>query len=119
MKKRSQMFRGMKPSQPDPREIDQAGGGEAYDQQSATFVDVREPEEWAEGHIPGALHIPLGDLARRAAEVPAEGRIITVCRGGVRSLEAVDILHAAGRRDVTSLAGGMLDWSKAGRDIER
>jgi hydroxyacylglutathione hydrolase len=113
------MFGRLMHNQPDPREIDQAGGGGAYDRQSAVFVDVREPEEWAEGRIPGALHIPLGELARRSDEVPAEGSVITVCRSGVRSLEAVDILRAAGRDDVKSLAGGMLDWAKAGREIER
>ncbi len=113
------MFRRMLSSKPDPREVDLAGAGAAYDQGAATFVDVREPEEWGEGHIPGALHIPLGDLERRSGEVPADGPIITVCRSGWRSLDAVDILTAAGRPDVKSLAGGMIDWAKSGRPVER
>jgi len=113
------MFRRMLSNQPDPREVDVTVAGQAYDESAATFVDVREPEEWAEGHIPGALHIPLGDLAQRSGEVPDEGRIITVCHSGRRSLDAVDILAAAGRKDVKSLAGGMVDWARAGRAIEQ
>ena len=102
----------------DPREISTADAAKVYDEQGATFVDVREPDEWAEGHMPGALHIPLGDLAQRANEIPDGGTIITVCRSGVRSLDAVDILRAAGRPDVTSMVGGMIEWTKRGRAVE-
>ncbi len=60
-------------------EVDAAEAARVWVERSAQLVDVREPDEWAEGHMPGALHIPLGDLARRADEFPADGRIITVC----------------------------------------
>jgi rhodanese-related sulfurtransferase len=78
---------------PDPREISNTDAADVYKEPGVTFVDVREPDEWAEGHMPGAVHIPLGDLARRAGELPAEGHIITVCKAGGRSLKAVDILE--------------------------
>ncbi len=68
--------------------------------------------------MPGALHIPLGDLARRENEIPHGGKIVTVCRSGVRSLDAVDILNSAGRKDVKSMAGGMIEWTKSGRAVE-
>lgn len=103
---------------PDPREVTNAEAAGAYQSEAATFVDVREPEEWAAGHIPGAIHIPLGDLSRRADEIPTDGRIVTVCRVGQRSLTAVDILEAKGRKDVKSMAGGMVEWAQNGRPIE-
>ncbi len=84
-----------------------------------TIVDVREPDEWRGGHIAGAVHIPLGDLARRAGEVDASGPVVTVCRSGRRSLDAVRILQAAGAEDVKSMAGGMIAWQEAGRPIAR
>lgn len=102
----------------DPREITNADAAKVYDAQGATFVDVREAEEWAEVHLPGAVHIPLGDLQRRANELPAEGPIVTVCRSGGRSLDAVDILEANGRPDAKSMAGGMIEWVKNGRAVE-
>lgn len=85
---------------------------------SATFVDVREPEEWAEGHLPGAIHIPLGELPRRLADVPRGLPIITICRSGYRSLTARKALLADGATDVRSLAGGMLAWHDAGYPVE-
>lgn len=103
---------------PDPREISNADAAKAYEEQDATFVDVREPDEWAEGHMPGVMHIPLGGLAGRVSEIPDGGKIITVCRSGVRSLDAVDILQGAGRKDVKSMAGGMIEWTKNGRAVE-
>jgi rhodanese-related sulfurtransferase len=104
--------------QPDPREISNSEAASVYLENGATFVDVREPEEWAEGHMPGAVHIPLGDLAKRANELPTDGKIVTVCKAGGRSLNAVDILKASGREDAVSMAGGMDEWSKNGRPVE-
>jgi rhodanese-related sulfurtransferase len=76
-------------------------------------LDVREPQEWAAGHIEGAVHIPLGELAERIDEVP-EGQTLVVCKVGGRSGRAVGYLAQQGR-DVVNLDGGMLDWEAAGR----
>lgn len=103
---------------PDPREISTEDAAAAYEAQEAIFVDVREEDEWAEGHMPDAVLIPLGDLERRVNELPQEGRIIAVCRSGGRSLAAVDMLTRAGFRDAKSMAGGMVEWSKQGRPVE-
>ena len=103
---------------PDPREITNGEAAETYDAKGATFVDVREPDEWAAGHLPGAIHIPLGELAARAGELPADEEIITVCRSGGRSLKAVDVLEASGRKGSRSMAGGMIEWTKNGRPVE-
>lgn len=84
-----------------------------------TIVDVREPDEWQGGHIAQAVHIPLGDLARRAAEVDASKPVVTVCRSGRRSLDAVRILQQAGVTEVKSMAGGMIAWQEANQPIAR
>lgn len=112
------MLQRSKKKDPDRREISNADAARVYEEQGATFVDVREPDEWAEGHMPGVMHIPLGDLAHRENEIPNGGKIVTVCRVGVRSLDAVDILQRSGRKDVKSMAGGMIDWMKNGRAVE-
>lgn len=105
--------------QDDPREITNADSADVYGRQDGTtFLDVREPDEWAEGHLPGAVHIPLGDLQQRAGELPSDERIVTYCRSGGRSLKAVDILSAAGHQDSKSMAGGMIEWKKQGRPVE-
>lgn len=112
------MLRNLFGNTPDPREITNDDASDVYDQSGAAFVDVREPDEWASGHIPNARHIPLGDLAQRAGELRRDVRIITVCQRGGRSLDAVDILKAAGFDDVTSMAGGMNEWQDKRRAVE-
>lgn len=82
------------------------------------IVDVREPDEWAEGHIPGAVHIPLGDIAARQGELNRDISIVTICRSGRRSLMAGDQLLEAGFTSVSSMAGGMNAWHEAGLPIE-
>ncbi|UCH74572.1 MAG: hypothetical protein JSU82_01585 [Rhodospirillales bacterium] len=76
------------------------------------IVDVREPDEYggALGRIAGSLPIPLGKLARRAGELSKDRPIVTVCRAGARSAQAVAILKTAGFQDVANLAGGLLRW---------
>jgi len=80
----------------------------------AFILDVRQPEEWAAGHIPDATLIPLGDLSTRIAEVPKDRQVVVVCRSGNRSAQGRDILLAAGYLTVSSMAGGMNDWVAAG-----
>ena len=79
-----------------------------------TVLDVRPVEEYAAGHIPGAVSIPLDELLDRLAELPDDGRIIAYCRGTdcVLSHDAVRVLTAHGR-DATRLADGMLEWRLA------
>jgi rhodanese-related sulfurtransferase len=83
----------------------------------AFVLDVREPDEWVAGHIPGATLIPLGELASRVAEVPRARDVVVVCRSGNRSAQGRDILLGAGHAAVTSMAGGMNDWAGSGRPI--
>jgi rhodanese-related sulfurtransferase len=75
-------------------------------------IDVREPDEFDGplGRIPGAVSIPLGELAARVAEVDPDRPAVAVCRAGGRAARAPDILRKAGRARVANLAGGMLRW---------
>jgi rhodanese-related sulfurtransferase len=80
----------------------------------AFMLDVRQPEEWDEVHIPGATLIPLDQLSNRLGEVPKDQEVVVVCRSGNRSQEGRDILLRAGYQQVTSMAGGMNDWQNQG-----
>jgi rhodanese-related sulfurtransferase len=83
---------------------------------TATLLDVREDDEWAAGHAPEALHIPLGDLAARLGELPADNSLFVVCRGGGRSARATAFLNANGW-DATNVEGGMRAWEAAGKPM--
>ncbi|MDQ8168425.1 MAG: MBL fold metallo-hydrolase [Gemmatimonadota bacterium] len=74
-----------------------------------TIVDVRGRTEWDAGHLPGATHIPLGDLRQRAAELPA-GPLYVHCQSGARSAVATSLLHRLGRSDAIDVQGGFAAW---------
>ncbi|MFI6579111.1 rhodanese-like domain-containing protein [Nocardiopsis sp. NPDC050513] len=84
--------------------------------EDAYLLDVREDDEWRSGHVPGAVHIPLGRLGERAGEIPQDRRVYVVCRVGGRSAQAVAALNQAGW-DTVNVAGGMRAWEHAGRDM--
>jgi len=88
-------------------------------QAGALVLDVREPAEWATGHIEGATLISLGELEARVGELPRDRDIVVVCRSGNRSAQGRDVLLAAGFAAVTSMAGGMTDWIAAGLPVTR
>jgi rhodanese-related sulfurtransferase len=75
-----------------------------------TIIDVREAEEVAEGMIPGAVHIPLGELASRFNEIGQDTDIILVCRSGKRSQKAYEFLQTQGFTKLINMDGGMLQW---------
>lgn len=72
------------------------------------LIDVREPHEVAEGTLPGAINIPLGQLVARMNELDPSKRVVVLCRSGARSTSACEQLTLAGFADVVNLAGGML-----------
>jgi len=83
----------------------------------AYVLDVREDDEWAAGHVPGATHIPLGELESRIGEVEDGGRVWVICRSGARSQKGADILFSNGI-DAVSVAGGTMGWIDAGHAVE-
>ena len=80
----------------------------------AFMLDVRQPDEWNDYHMPGSTLIPLGELASRVNELPRDQEIVVVCRSGNRSQQGRDILLQAGFTQVTSMAGGLSQWRAAG-----
>jgi hydroxyacylglutathione hydrolase len=72
-----------------------------------TILDVRTPREWRAGHVEGATHVPVGDVAAHAASLPGQGPIATLCEGGYRSMLAASLLTRAGAANVVNVAGGM------------
>ncbi len=74
------------------------------------LIDVREEDEVAQGMIPGAKHIPLGELPDRHGEIPQAEEIILVCRSGNRSSKAYGYLESLGYKGLKNMTGGMLEW---------
>ena len=85
---------------------------------TVTVLDVRSENEWHEGHLPGATHIPLGYLSDRLAEIPAGRPVVVQCQSGGRSSIAASILERAGFDDVSNLTGGLGAWTASGLPLE-
>jgi glyoxylase-like metal-dependent hydrolase (beta-lactamase superfamily II)/rhodanese-related sulfurtransferase len=81
------------------------------------LIDVREPNEYASGHIPGAINLPQAELAMRLGEIPRDRRVLVVCQAGMRSLRAAQFLAQVGFDDVASVRGGTAEWISAGRPV--
>jgi len=86
---------------------------------NAAVVDVREPEEFVNGHVPGAVNLPQADLATRLNEVPRDRPVFVICQGGLRSLRAAQFLSQCGILDVASIKGGTEAWRAAGGELIR
>jgi len=82
-------------------------------------LDVRTPQEYAEGHVPGAVNVPQEQLASRLAEVPKDKDVVIYCRSGRRSVLAADILAANGYSRLSHLEGDMNAWVAKGRPVEK
>jgi hydroxyacylglutathione hydrolase len=84
----------------------------------SVVVDVREPEEYHHGHIPGAVNVPQAELATRLHELPRDDALLLVCQGGYRSLRAAQFLTQTGRfARLASLRGGTAAWAEAGKPL--
>ena len=81
------------------------------------MIDVRVEHEWEAGHIAGATHLPLAELAERAGEVDRDRPVILYCRGGTRSTMATEALANAGY-DASKLTEGIVGWGEAGLPLE-
>jgi rhodanese-related sulfurtransferase len=83
----------------------------------AAVLDVREPEEFAGGHVPGAVNLPQADLATRLDEVPRDRPVFVICQGGFRSQRSAQFLIQRGFSDVASVKGGTEAWRVAGGEM--
>lgn len=88
------------------------------DVDAITLLDVREHDEWELGHVPGAIHIPLGELPIRFGELDLDSDVYVICRGGGRSEKAARYLETVGIESVV-VDGGMIAWSSAARPVVR
>ena len=87
------------------------------EQPDLVVVDVRESAEWDEGHIAGAIHLPMGQAVERMAEIPADRPKAVLCAGGLRSSSVISALQRAGMGGWYNVAGGMREWVKAGYPV--
>jgi rhodanese-related sulfurtransferase len=100
---------------PDPDRVDFSDLEEAFGSGRWTIVDVREPHEFAAGHIPNALSMPLSSFDPQ--ELPRDKPVVLLCQAGGRSKKALDQARAIGRDDVRHYAGGMNGWRSLGGPV--
>ena len=82
-------------------------------------LDVRTPQEYADGHVPGAVNVPYDQLAARLAEVPKDKDVVLYCKSGRRAGIAADVLAAGGYKRLSHLEGDMNAWVEKGRPVEK
>jgi glyoxylase-like metal-dependent hydrolase (beta-lactamase superfamily II)/rhodanese-related sulfurtransferase len=82
------------------------------------LLDVREPEEYVQGHVPGAINLPQAELASRLDELPRACSLTLICRSGARSLRAAQFLKQVGFEQVLNMRGGTLAWREAGKPLD-
>lgn len=85
-------------------------------EEGAPVLDVREDDEYADGHVPGAQHVPLADVPARSDELPTDATLYVICRTGGRSQKAAEHLRGRGF-DAVNVAGGTLAWIEAGQPV--
>ena len=85
---------------------------------NAVLIDVREPEEFARGHVPNAVSLPQAELANRLNEIPRDRPILTICQSGMRSLRSAQFLRQQGFQQVATIMGGTAAWRAAGRPLD-
>lgn len=83
---------------------------------NAWVLDVREDDEFADGHVPNVHHIPLAQLPDKFHLIPKEEKIFVICRSGARSQSGADYLISQGY-DAVSVAGGTMGWISSGREV--
>ena len=83
----------------------------------AFIIDVREPDEWADGHVEGSLHMPMQTVPERLAELPRDRQIVVLCAVGARSAHVTAWLVGEGF-DAVNVDGGIHAWANAARPLE-
>ncbi|TFD86044.1 rhodanese-like domain-containing protein [Cryobacterium serini] len=81
-------------------------------------IDVREPGEYEAAHVPGVIHIPMGEVVERMGEIPADVPVHVICAVGGRSAQVTEYLAAHGH-DAVNIAGGTAAWQQAGLPTEQ
>ena len=84
----------------------------------SVLLDVREPEEYAHGHVPGAVNLPQAELATRLDELPRDRPLMVICQSGYRALRAAQFLRQQGFEEVENVMGGTAAWQAAGKPLD-
>ena len=96
--------------------LDTLGATRLINDSGAIVLDVREPGEFAAGHLPNARNIPLGELDKRFGDLPKGKPVLVCCASGARSGKAISLLRQDGR-EAFNLAGGVAAWQQAGLPV--
>lgn len=94
------------------QEISAAQAAALLGEEGVVFLDVREPWEVEICHIAGALHVPMGQIVERQAEIPRDGPLVVLCHHGMRSRQVMHYLAREGFPDVRNLQGGIDAWAR-------
>jgi len=109
------MFKTMNVNELYPRWLVAKEKGEAVQ-----LIDVRSPDEYRAGHVPGAKLVPLNTLMAQVSAFPKQGDVFLICRSGARSAQAADYLaRQCGRSNLINIEGGTMAWIQAGYPVEK
>ncbi len=104
----------------DAKELKKIISSPDFEKSEAAVLDVRENDEFAEGHIEGAIHIPLGELEKRSAELKKFKKLFVICYSGARSSSACRVLSKISpETSVVNVSGGMSAWYGAGFKVKK
>lgn len=104
---------------PLPNTVDVATVKALQGRSDVVVFDVREPSEYAAGHIPDVTLIPMNQVPGRINEIPRDKTVILTCRSGNRSGQVADFLRQQGFTNVHNMAGGIVAWQQAGYPVEK
>jgi rhodanese-related sulfurtransferase len=103
------------------KDVTSAEATQLFNRRNAVLLDVREPKEFEGGKVPGAIHIPLSQLASRVTELAklVTRPVVAYCDTGRKSRAAVGVLAKAGFKEIYTLQGGIAAWKKDGLPVEK
>jgi rhodanese-related sulfurtransferase len=101
-----------------PRVVDVETVASIKDDPEVVLIDVREPEEYAAGHIPDVTLMPMGEVPERLNDIPTDKTVIAYCRSGNRSGQVMQFLQQHGYENVHNMEGGIIAWEQAGLPVE-
>ncbi len=99
-------------------EVDVHTVASVKDRDDVFLLDVREPWEYEEAHIPGVTLLPMGEVAANLDQIPTEKQVIVTCRSGNRSGQVARFLRENGFGNISNMSGGILEWQAAGYPVE-
>jgi rhodanese-related sulfurtransferase len=109
------LFDGFSGGATSPDEVSYQALDAALKAEAWTLVDVREPHEFAAGHVSGSLNLPLSSFD--PGELPTAKPVVLICRSGVRSLTAIHRARGAGIAEIRHYRGGVIGWANEGGEL--